>query len=534
LDTANKKHLLYLFALTLLLFFPGLGTRDLWAPVEPRYGEIARVMFAKGEWVVPTVNGDLYTDKPILYFWLVLIASTVAGAVNEWTIRLPVAVGATGFVLATYFFGRDFFGARIGLLAATMLATSARVIWEARWAHVDAIFSFFFVLSVYYAVRAFLAKGSSYEILFAYVFMGLATLSKGLIGIVLPGLLLVSFMAVRRDWRMIAAAKLHLGIPIFLLVVAPWLDLVSSATDGKWLSDFIYIHHLHRYTAGVGHHEPFYYYFRTLPVDFLPWTIFALPALFAYRQHHRLFKEPAKLFLALWFLVVFVFFSASATKRDLYLMPLLPVVALFIAHYMDHVAADRLPQGALYRSVTLIFFAVIALEGLALPLLAWLLRREVFLISLPAAGVLATGGAVAIYFIKQKKPLKLVAATTVMMVLTMLCAVISIFPYVDRFKSHRFFAIEVQRVVPASATVYLYADTMDNFNYYMQREVMPVVRSRAQVETLLREGEEAYMLVNSTDLKRLGVIAPQRIRITGAVGDTVWNLIALGGSSAKK
>jgi len=82
--------------------------------VEPRYGEIARVMFARNEWIVPTVNGDLYTDKPILYFWLVLLASKIAGAVNEWTVRLPATLGGTGLVLATYYFGRDFFSARIG------------------------------------------------------------------------------------------------------------------------------------------------------------------------------------------------------------------------------------------------------------------------------------------------------------------------------------------------------------------------------------------------------------------------------------
>jgi 4-amino-4-deoxy-L-arabinose transferase-like glycosyltransferase len=126
-----------LFILAVLLFFPALGARDFWAPVEPRYAEIARVMFAEGEWIVPRVNGDLYTDKPILYFWLVLVASNIAGAVNEWTVRLPAALGAVGTVLATYAIGKDFFSPRIGFIAAAVLATSARVIWEGRWAHVD-------------------------------------------------------------------------------------------------------------------------------------------------------------------------------------------------------------------------------------------------------------------------------------------------------------------------------------------------------------------------------------------------------------
>ena len=252
---ANQNYPYYLFALTLLLFFAGIGDRDLWAPVEPRYAEIVRIMFAKGEWAVPTVNGDLYTDKPILYFWLALIASKLAGGVSEWTVRSPAALGGIGFVLATYFTGRDFFSPKVGLIAGTVLATSVRVIWEARWAHIDMLFGFFFLLTIYFGARSLLGEGGKREILWAYIFMGLAVLTKGLIGVVLPALLLAAFASVRRDWSLIVDAKLQFGIPIFLLIVAPWFYLVNSATDGRWLADFIYIHHLQRYTelrqAGV-------------------------------------------------------------------------------------------------------------------------------------------------------------------------------------------------------------------------------------------------------------------------------------------
>jgi 4-amino-4-deoxy-L-arabinose transferase-like glycosyltransferase len=525
---SERYYPLCLLLLCGALFFPGLGARDFWAPVEPRYAEIARVMFAKGEWIVPTVNGDLYTDKPILYFWLVQITANLAGGVNEWTVRLPVALGGVGFVLATYYLGRDFFSPRIGLLGAAILATSARVIWEARWAHIDVIFCFFFLLSVYYGARALLQKGHPKEILLAYFFMGLATLAKGLIGVVLPGLLLVGFMIARRDWRMLVAAKLHIGIPIFLLVVAPWLYLVDSVTDGKWLSDFIYIHHVQRYTAGAGHRQPIYYYLTTLPADLAPWTIFAIPALLTYRAYRRLLVEPEKLFLVIWFLVVFLFFSASNTKRDLYLMPLLPAVALFIAHYFDDLHSGSLPQGPLYRSVALVFFALVAIAGLALPAAAWFLRRDALWISLPVAVALAAGGSATAYFVIRRQPLKVAAATTALMTVTVLCAVTWIFPYIDRFKSRRFFSMEVQSVVPPSALVYIYADTMNDFNYYMRREVMPVLRTRSEVERLLAEGAGAYMLIKANDLKRLRMITPERIRITGAVGDTLWNLVVLG------
>jgi 4-amino-4-deoxy-L-arabinose transferase-like glycosyltransferase len=530
----EKLFPLYLFLLSLVLFIPGLGGRDFWAPVEPRYAEIARVMFAKGEWIIPTVNGDLYTDKPILYFWLVLIAAKIAGAVNELTVRLPVALGGVGFVLANYLFARDFISPRVGLLASVILATSARVVWEARWAHIDVLFCFFFLLSVYFAARALLRKGSPNEILVAYLFMGLATLAKGLIGVVLPALLLMVFVTVRRDWRMLGAAKLHLGIPIFLLVAAPWPLLVNAATENRWLTDFIYVHHIQRYAAGMGHRQPFYYYFTTLPVDFLPWTIFAFPALFAYRRYRKLLADPVNLFIALWFLVVWLFFSASDTKRDLYLMPLLPTVAIFIGAYIDDLAAGRLPQDALYRAVTLFFFALVALAGLALPLTAWFMRREVLWISLPIAAGLAAGSGFAVFFVRQKEPLKVVAATTLMMTFTLLCAALWVFPYVDQFKSRRPFSLKINRLVPSTATLYIYADTMNDFNYYTERAVIPVVRTPTEVANLLATASGAYMLIKDRDLKRLGSIAPERIVTTSGVGDTLWNLVALGNSPARR
>ena len=530
----QRRYPFYLLLLSIVLFFPGLGARDFWAPVEPRYAEIARVMFSKGAWIVPMVNGDLYTDKPILYFWLVLIAAKVAGAVNEWTVRLPAAFGGVGFVLTTYFFARDFFSPRIGLLAAVMLATSARMIWEARWAHIDALFCFFFLLSVYFAARALLRKGVPHEILLTYVFMGLATLAKGLIGVVLPALLLVSFMIARRDWRMIAAAKLHIGIPIFLMVVAPWLLLVNGATESRWLKDFIYVHHIQRYSAGAGHRQPLFYYFTTLPVDLLPWTVFAIPALFAYRRCRGLLTDPVKLFFTLWFLVVFVFFSASDTKRDLYLMPLLPTVAVFIAHYIDDLDSGRLPQDTLYRSISLFFFALIALAGLLLPVATWVLRRDAFWIGLPVAGVLAGAGGSAVVYVRQNRPLKVVAATTLMMTSTLLCAVIWIFPYIEPFKSRRFFSIEVKRIVPATATLYVYADTMNDFNYYTARETIPVLKSPDEVGKLLAAGKADYLLIKERDLKRIASIPRETILATDAVGSTIWYLVALENAAAKR
>jgi 4-amino-4-deoxy-L-arabinose transferase-like glycosyltransferase len=522
---SHRVYLLFLLLLCLSLFFPGLGARDFWAPVEPRYAEIARVMFNKGEWIVPTVNGDLYTDKPILYFWIALIAAKIFAGVSEWTVRLPAALGGLGFVLGTYFIGRDFFSARVGFYGAIVLATSMRVIWESRWAHIDMLFCFFFVLTIYFGTRALLRKGNPYEILLAYAFMALATLAKGLIGVVLPGLIFFVLMVSRRDWRMIVDAKLPLGIPIFLVIAAPWFYLVNHATDGKWFADFIYVHHVKRYTAGAGHRQPFYYYFTTLPADFLPWTIFAIPAGFAYWPYRRAWADPIVQFFFLWFLVVFVFFSISDTKRDLYLLPLLPTLALLVGNYLDAIAKAKLPQDSLLRWVAMGCLTVIGISGIALPIVAWVVRRDAFQAILVTSMILAVGGICAAVSVWRHDPLKGLACVAAMMVGTALSVPYGILPYLEQFKSDRPFAQTIERLVPSSAPLYVFRDTMNDFNYYSEREVIPVLRSPRQVEKLRELSENCYLLIKNNDLKTIATIPREWIVATDSSETRAWSLV---------
>ncbi len=525
---SNEKY--YPFFLALLgavLYLTALGSRDFWAPVEPRYAEIARVMFMKGEWIVPTVNGDLYTDKPILFFWLVLIFSKLAGSVNEWTLRLPAALGALGVVFATYKLGKDFFGSPIGFLAAVILATSVRVILEARWAHVDMLFTFFFLLSMLFAARAILLEGKRNEMISAYVFMALATLTKGLIGVVLPALVLLTFVAVSRDWRLLREARLPLGIPIFLLVAAPWFFLVNQATGGKWLGDFIYIHHIRRFADPLGHREPFYYYFTTLPVDLLPWTIFALPALYLYRPGRKLLAQPVPLFFTIWFAAIFLFFSISDSKRDLYLLPLLPVAALFVAVYLDDLISGQLLLARFQKSLAYAFFGLLALAGLALPAATWFLRRDAFGISIPVALAIGAGAVVACYCLWRRDPWRLSLATALMMALGALTASLWFLPYLDRFKSPRPLALAINHKVPQDAPLYIYADTMNDYNFYTGREIIPVLSSRPGGQAPVLGSRTGYLLIRDRDLQKLQPLPDDKILLSQSVGGKAWYLVNL-------
>jgi 4-amino-4-deoxy-L-arabinose transferase-like glycosyltransferase len=521
-------HPAFLAVFTALLFFPGLGSRDFWAPVEPRYAEIARVMLAKGEWLIPTVNGQLYTDKPILYFWLVLLGSKLVGSVNEWTVRLPSALSALGLVFATYFLGRDLFNAKVGLLASLVLATSARVLWEARWAHTDMTFAFLFTLSLYFFSKAIFQRGAQNRFLLAYALMGLATLAKGLIGIVLPGLILLIFVTVRREWRSLFEWRLLGGIAIFLFVTAPWFAAVSFATDGKWLGDFIWVHHIQRYTGGAGHREPFFYYFVNFPADFLPWTIFAAPAIFAYWSRFRLLREPIPLFLFVWFIAVFVFFDLSDTKRGLYLLPILPPAAIFVACYFDDLIEQRITESSLHRWLSLPFFNLLWVASLSLPVVAWFFYREGLWTSLPFAFVMAGGGLITVRSVWRRLPSWVFFSTVFTTAGGMLCLSVWVLPLVDPYKSPRFLSLQVKERVPLTEPLYVYADTMNDFNFYTGREVIPILSSEAELGQAISKARSIYLLIRERDSKQLAFEKKARVLAEGDIGGKKWSLIRLG------
>ena len=200
---------------------------------------------------------------------------------------------------------------------------------------------------------------------------------------------------------------------------------------------------------GFGHREPVYYYLQTLPLDFLPWTIFCVPALFTYAIDTKWFRQPGRLFFSLWFAVVLVFFSASDTKRDLYLLPLFPPLALFVANYIEDLTRGGLPRERWFRNIVTTCFVIVALTCLAAPALVWSLRRDGFQPFLPFLVVMFVGCVWIAYSAWCRSARQVCAATCVTWALTVIVATVSLLPFIDRFKSPRPVAIEIARRLAA-------------------------------------------------------------------------------------
>jgi 4-amino-4-deoxy-L-arabinose transferase-like glycosyltransferase len=531
-ELLQRKSYFQPVALTLfaaLLFLPGLGARDFWAPGEPIYGEIIRAMYERNDWIVPILNGQLYADKPVLYFWLALVASKVAGGVSEWTVRLPAALGGLGLVLVTYQFGKTFYDGQTGFFSALVIATSSRVLWESRFLRLDTLLSFFLFLGLYFFLKTFIKRVSTNYYLLAYFCFALATLTKGPIGLALPGLALLSLILLTGRWRELARMRLPSGCIVAALVLAPWLWLLHWRGEDPWVRDFILIHNIQNYALEpIGHIRPWYYYFINLPPDFLPWTLFVPGALLFYYPWKEKLHNAATLALLCWFAAVFIFFSVSKSKIAYYLLPLLPSLALLVGCYLRGLIVEKENEGMHWRWTAGFLYLLIALFGLAgvsLPFVVFRLERGMFLWALCLATIFLAG-AISLFVLLRRKQLGIFIYTYLAVLLGVsIVASVGVLPYLDKYKSPRPIGEFVRFRLSKDSPVYVFDSNMADFNYYAGREQIPVVASAEAVDQLTASSQEAYLIIDAQDLKQTAFSASYKVISEHKVGNKKWYIL---------
>lgn len=327
---------LALLAASLLL--PGLGATRFIGEDEARYAGTTRNMLETGDWIVPRLNEVLRPQKPILIYWMMGSAFKVFG-VGEFAARLWPALTGILLVLATFLFSAPLLGTRTALIAALLLAVCPAFFTWGRLAVTDVpltLFVTFAALSVFYgAERPPPAKRGWHCA--AAVALGLGMLVKGPVAVLLALLVVVPYLVVRGRLRTeLREGAVLAAVLIFLALAAPWFVVVSLRTDGEFTRQFFLSENLLRYFESARTQiQPLYYYLPVTLVLFLPWSGLLPYALWrglrtgtttADSAAHRL-----RLLCALWFALVFVFFSLSKTKLASYLLPLAPAAAILVA-----------------------------------------------------------------------------------------------------------------------------------------------------------------------------------------------------------
>ena len=373
-----------LLVLFTLVWFAMLGARTLVPTDEGRYAEMAREMLATGDWITTRLNGIKYFEKPPLQIWMTALAFKFFG-LGEWQARLWTGLCGYAGVLLTGIAGSRVFGRPVGLAAALLLASC--LFWDAM-GHINTLDMglaggmTLTLAALLIAQRGAIGVDSASPggggalntpgtsvpglaasdlamrrrwMLACWAGMALAVLSKGLIGLALPGAVLIIYTVVSRDWAIWKRLHLGWGCVVFFAITVPWFVLVSMRNPE--FPQFFFIHeHFQRFTSKVHHRAgPWYYFLPILAGGLLPWLGAALQSLWAARREAAVRPVSAgtagmahtagsvataaggfrpRLLLLVWSVLIFVFFSVSGSKLPSYILPIFPALALLLALYL--------------------------------------------------------------------------------------------------------------------------------------------------------------------------------------------------------
>lgn len=331
----STKALCALFAVFAVLWFANLDTRRLLHPDEGRYAEIAREMAASGDWVTPRLNDLKYFEKPPIQYWATAATYRLFG-VHEWTARLWPALAGFAAVLAIGYAGFAVGGRALGAFAAVALAGT---VWHAGLAQVlslDSGLSFFLALGFTGLVVAQREESGERArrawMWVAWAGLAGATLSKGLIGVVLPGGALVVYSGLTRDFRLWRRLHLVSGLALYFALTVPWFVAVARVND-EFLGFFFVHEHFQRFLTTEHRRGGAWHYFVPYAlVGVLPWlTVLAYGAVRAWREGRaNALGFSWQRFALVWAAFVFVFFSASGSKLPSYILPMFPPLALVV------------------------------------------------------------------------------------------------------------------------------------------------------------------------------------------------------------
>ena len=342
-------HMALLAALCGVLYFAYLGSTPFFDKGEPREALAVQDIVQRGEWLVPLKKTTDIPSKPPLFHWSAAISSLITGQLSESAIRFPSAVYATLGVLFLYVLGRKLFGANVALLGGAILATTTIYQNQALSARVDMTLCFFVTVSLglfYSLYRGFLTREIWYYVFFSLV--GISVLAKGPLGIVLPALVVGAFVVLKKRWDLVSKFCLHPGVVVMLILGAGWYVIAVTRGGEGFFDRQIIEENLSRFAGGSGHSHPPYYYIPYLFALGLPWSLF-LPFLLWDSFKKGFLSDDDSLFLKLWFLAMFVFFSVSMGKRPVYILPIYPALSLLMAIWFYQHGAAAGTRRVLYR-----------------------------------------------------------------------------------------------------------------------------------------------------------------------------------------
>jgi len=428
-----------LLAAVLLLIAAAFITpfqRDLFVGDETKYGQVVREMRATGAFFLPTLNGTPFTHKPPIHFWMIDLLTFPLGVYSTWAFVLPSLIA---FVFLLWLMWK------IGGPLAAFICGSSLMIWtSAQSARMDVSFTAFIVLALW-QLEHFFERDDFRALLWSAIAIGIAVLIKGPMA---PVIAIVLFIL---EWmRRKRIPSGNYAPAILAMIVIPLLWLVPAMLLGgrAYTHDVIVKQTVGRAVASWVHNAPPWFYVIHLPASLFPWFFLAAAAVIALWRTHR--------FLVNWILAVLVPYSLMSSKLDVYMMAMIPPIALLIAEY---VTSERGRPARWLNALSISIMAIVGLAGLFVTP-QMIKGPEGALVQLPAVKIFCVITIVAaiIAFVIAVRG-SLIASTVaagLVPIVSMIVIAIALMPLINDISSTRplVAALEKQNVPPEQIALY--------------------------------------------------------------------------------
>ncbi|UXI67812.1 ArnT family glycosyltransferase [Tahibacter amnicola] len=363
------------FAIAFVILFAGLGLRDPWPADEPRFALVAKQMVESGNWLIPHRGSELYSDKPPLFMALQSFFYTLTG---QWRVAflLPSLLAGLGMLGLTYDLGRRLWNHRVGLYAASALLCTFQFVYQAKRAQIDPTVSFFITAANYGLLRHFLLGPDWRAYWFGCFAAGLGVITKG-VGVLALLMFAPYLLALWQEWNGVARNpggnwRWLAGGLFFMAATALWLAPMLYAVKTQtapeyaaYMNDILFRQTAGRYTESWDHHQPPWYYLGVVLFAWLPLSLtypWAIP-----RWWRALKARDARILLPLvWVCLVVLFFTFPKGKRDVYIMPALPLLALLVGSQIESIV-----QSLNFRRLVAGFVGALGLLFTVVGALAW-------------------------------------------------------------------------------------------------------------------------------------------------------------------
>lgn len=358
----SKARFQYLLIAAIVLLFAFLGARDIWTQ-EHRWADIVAGMFYRHDFLHPYLGNNDYYDKPLLSYWLIVIAAKITGIFNTWILRLPSALSGLLAIWSIYRLGTKLRNPSLGLLSGWLLLTTFYFLFWARTSSADMLN----LAGSLFAVAWYMEKRESatfFDFFIFFLIIGLTSLCKGLVGAIVPAIVVTTDVVLRKSFRQYLRWSVILAlIPALIIYMLPFFASSYFSTDNYGQNGLylVYRENIVRYFQPFDHQGPIYTYFVYLPIYLLPWAIFFIPALISLKSRFRNMNLNSK-WIVWSLLALFMFFTLSGSRRSYYVLPMVPFAILLTADWIldaqSHAKRQVLATASVLIASLLLFLAV--------------------------------------------------------------------------------------------------------------------------------------------------------------------------------